>query len=94
MIYGSERLFEVSRTVPDDREQAIREAQTVFLSDPIEPLADRDRHGGRHALPGQLRQFFCQSVHFSIFNVQAHVSTILLDASFPPSRESPMQVPQ
>ncbi len=34
MIYGSERLLEVSRTVLADREQAIREAQTVFLSDP------------------------------------------------------------
>jgi hypothetical protein len=69
MICGAERLFEVSRAVPADREQAIREAQAAFLSNSIEPLANRDRHSGRHALLGQLRQFFCQFVRFSIFYV-------------------------
>jgi len=49
----------------------------MFSSNPIEPLADRDRHGGGHAFAGQLRQFFCQLMRFSIFYVQAHESTIL-----------------
>jgi hypothetical protein len=69
VIYGSERLLDVSRTVPADREQTICEACAMFSSNPIEPLADRDRYGGGHAFAGQLRQFFCQLVCFSIFNV-------------------------
>jgi hypothetical protein len=59
MICGSKRFLEVSGTVPADRKQAIREAQTMFLSNPIDSLANRNRHRGRHALPRQLRQFFC-----------------------------------
>jgi len=69
MICGSERLLEVSRTVPADRQQAIRQPQIVFLSNPIEPLANGNCHGGRHALPCELCQFFRQSMRFFVFDV-------------------------
>ena len=69
MICGSERLLEVNRTVPADRQQAIGQAQIVFLSNPNEPLANGNCHGDRHALPGEHGQFFRQSVRFSVFDV-------------------------
>jgi hypothetical protein len=72
MVRGSEWLLEMRRAVFADRQQAICNARALFLPNAIEPLTDRDGHGGRHALARQCCQFFRQPMCFLILDVKAH----------------------
>ena len=83
MIGRSERLPEVRRAVPADRQKTIGEAETLLTTDAIEPLTNGNCDGGRHAFPGQFCQFLCQSVCFLVLYVQAHV-IYLSTISMPP----------
>ena len=54
VIGGTGRLLEARRAVPADRQKSIGEAEALFLTNAGQPLTKRNRHGGCHALPGQL----------------------------------------
>ena len=77
MIGGTERLLEMRRAVPADRQKSIGKAEALLLTNASQPLAKGNRDRGCHALAGQLCQFLCHQVGLAILDIQSHVSTFL-----------------
>jgi len=79
MIGGTERLLEMRRAVPADRQKSIGEAETLLLTNASQPLAKGNRDRGCHALASQLRQFLCQQVSLAVLDIQAHFLPFYLE---------------
>jgi hypothetical protein len=77
MIGGSKRLLQALGTVLTNRHEAIRQAGALFATDPIETLANGCGHRRGHGFSRQPRKLFSQAMSFRVFDVQAHLSTIL-----------------
>jgi hypothetical protein len=69
VIGGPERLFEVRRAVPADRQQSIRKAHTLLTTNATQALTNGHSDGRCHAFSCELRQLLHKSVGLWVFDI-------------------------
>lgn len=69
--------FQSRCAISAERQQAVGQTPAFRCPKTVEALAHRHCGGYGHAFPGQSGELLRQPVRFFIFDIQAHLSTIL-----------------
>src|SRR6516165_641293 len=81
MIGRSKRLLEPGRAVFADRQQALRKADGLPITQPVDAFANRFGDGCRHALTSEPCQLPSQSMGLLALDMQTHDMNSILPES-------------